>query len=177
PPGLSPHKVHLSLILKKKPLQFFSDGPYDALWSAAAYVQVAVGFLAMLVSVCWTVCRQGAKSRLYLRGERGGRERGGRGRGGRHRHLQIYTIDRPFPPSYEESQRSHADPDSVEMVNEGVPDSMGMAALAVVVEEVEGGPPTLTMAPPLYTEHSSDVPDCTWAWEQPPPYMGPAPTS
>jgi len=59
---------------------------------------------------------------------------------------------------------------------EGAPDSTGMAAPAVEEEEEEeeGGPPSLPMCPPLYTEHSSDVPHCPWAWEPPPPYTGPA---
>ncbi|CAL8249278.1 unnamed protein product [Merluccius merluccius] len=133
-------------------------GPYDTLRVATAYVQLVAGFLAMLASVLGAFCHS-MRSKLYMRG--------GRGHAHAHRHRrrrplqQIYTIDRPFPPSYDESQRSQADrvpgdtaaPDSLEMVAE----DMG--------------------APPLYTEHSSDVPDCTWAWERPPPYSGPAPTS
>ncbi|CAB1416978.1 unnamed protein product [Pleuronectes platessa] len=48
-----------------------------------------------------------------------------------------------FPPSYEDSQ----------------------AAQASWEVDVEMG-----IAPPLYSQDSSQAPDCTWSWEQPPPY-------
>ncbi|CAB1417003.1 unnamed protein product [Pleuronectes platessa] len=59
--------------------------------------------------------------------------------------IEIYTIYRPsyFPPSYEDSQ----------------------AAQASWEVDVEMG-----IAPPLYSQDSSQAPDCTWSWEQPPPY-------
>ncbi|XP_019958260.1 transmembrane protein 252 [Paralichthys olivaceus] len=73
-------------------------------------------------------------------------------RGGPEQHLQIYTIDRPssFPPSYEESQTGQVSSDTL-------PES--------VVVDVE-----MSLAPPLYSEDSSEAPDCTWSWEQPPRY-------
>ncbi|CAL8344936.1 unnamed protein product [Lota lota] len=136
-----------------------SEGCYVTLRVVMAYVEVVAGFLAMLIGVFWAVCH-GMKSKFLGRG---------------HRHSprpsqQICTVNRPFPPSYEESQRRCVDPHSIEMVEEGAPYSMEM-----VMEEMWA--PIAAMAPPLYTQHSSDVPDCTWEWEQPPPYTGPAPTS
>lgn len=35
---------------------------------------------------------------------------------------------------------------------------------------VEGVDVVMSLAPPLYSQDSSEVPDCTWSWEQPPPY-------
>ena len=34
----------------------------------------------------------------------------------------------------------------------------------------EGVHVVINMAPPLYSQDSSEVPDCTWSWEQPPSY-------
>lgn len=61
-----------------------------------------------------------------------------------------------FPPSYEESQASREDhPD---------------ASPEVVVVVVDGLDVAVTLAPPLYSRDSCEVPDCTWSWESPPPY-------
>ncbi|XP_034450758.1 transmembrane protein 252-like [Hippoglossus hippoglossus] len=65
---------------------------------------------------------------------------------------QIYTIDRPgsFPPSYEDSQLGQVSSDAP-------PESAFV--------DVE-----MSLAPPLYSQDSSQAPDCTWSWEQPPRY-------
>ncbi|KAM3867460.1 transmembrane protein 252-like [Diretmus argenteus] len=72
----------------------------------------------------------------------------------RRRHVCVYSIDSSYPPSYEESQRNHVHPDRAT-------DSV------VTVDEVGM---TMSLAPPLYSQDSSEIPDCTWSWEQPPPY-------
>ncbi|XP_068461131.1 transmembrane protein 252-like [Clinocottus analis] len=109
---------------------------------AFAYVMVVFGILVVLVGVFWTVCHS-MKSKMYQRG--------------RHqRHLWVYTVDRPlsFPPSYEESQGSRQSPDTDR-------------ELEVVID---GADVAAVLAPPLYSRDSSDAPDCTWSWEQPPRY-------
>lgn len=58
-----------------------------------------------------------------------------------------------FPPSYEESQGSQVYPNAAEFV--------------VVVDGVDV---VMSLAPPLYSQDSSEAPDCTWSWEQPPRY-------
>ncbi|XP_068994623.1 transmembrane protein 252-like [Embiotoca jacksoni] len=72
-------------------------------------------------------------------------------RGGRE-HIQVFTVERPsfFPPSYEESQGNQVCPECV-----------------VVVDGVEM---VVSLAPPLYNHDSSEAPNCTWSWEQPPRY-------
>ncbi|XP_040897931.1 transmembrane protein 252-like [Toxotes jaculatrix] len=107
-----------------------------------AYILIVLGFLAMLIGVFWTICHS-MKSKMYQRG--------------RHeQHIQVYTIERPscFPPSYEESQGSRVSLDTV-------PETV------VVVDEVDV---VMSLAPPLYSQDSSEAPDCTWSWEQPPRY-------
>lgn len=42
------------------------------------------------------------------------------------------------------------------------------AAEFVVV--VDGVDVVMSLAPPLYSQDSSEAPDCTWSWEQPPRY-------
>ncbi|XP_041644433.1 transmembrane protein 252-like [Cheilinus undulatus] len=105
-----------------------------------AYILMALGFLAVLVGVFWTVCHS-MKSKMY---RRGGEE-----------HIQIYTIEsrpRSFPPSYEESQYSQANDNPSDIV--------------VDVDGVD----VLILAPPLYSADSSEAPDCRWSWERPPRY-------
>ncbi|XP_044230284.1 transmembrane protein 252-like [Thunnus albacares] len=112
-------------------------------WSIIpAYIMVVVGFLVTLVGVFWTICHS-MKSKMYQRG-------------GHQQHIHVYTIERPssFPPSYEESQSSHVSLDTV-------------PEFGVTVEGVDV---VMSLAPPLYTQDSSEVPDCTWSWEQPPSY-------
>ncbi|KAK2837140.1 hypothetical protein Q5P01_014352 [Channa striata] len=117
---------------------------YECIWKfISAYVLTAFGFLAILFGVFWTICHT-MRSKIYHRGCN------------REQHIQIYTVERPssFPPSYEESQESRARADS--------------APEFVVVSE---GMDTLqSLAPPLYSQDSLEAPDCTWSWEQPPPY-------
>lgn len=67
--------------------------------------------------------------------------------------LFLYRLS-SFPPSYEESQGSRVCPDT--------------APEFVVV--VDGVDVVMTLAPPLYSQDSSEAPDCTWSWEQPPRY-------
>ncbi|CAI5650025.1 transmembrane protein 252 [Oreochromis niloticus] len=75
---------------------------------------------------------------------------------GRERHIQVFTIERPssFPPSYEESQESRVCPDAS-------PEFM------VIVDSTDM---VMSLAPPLYSQDSSEAPDCRFSWEQPPPY-------
>ncbi|XP_034396777.1 transmembrane protein 252-like [Cyclopterus lumpus] len=108
----------------------------------SAYIMLVFGILVVLFGVFWTICHS-MKSKMYQRG-------------GHERHLRAYTIDRPssFPPSYEESQGSQQSPDTnpeFEVVVDGVDVAVGLA-------------------PPLYSQDSSDTPDCTWSCEQPPRY-------
>ncbi|XP_040010611.1 transmembrane protein 252-like [Xiphias gladius] len=107
-----------------------------------AYIMIGFGFLAMLIGVFWTICLS-MKSKMYQRG-------------GHEQHMHIYSIERPtsFPPSYEESQRSQFSPDTV-------PETV------VVVDGVDV---VMSLAPPLYSQDSSEAPDCTWSWEPPPRY-------
>lgn len=107
-----------------------------------AYVMIVFGVLAVLIGVFWTICHS-MKSKMYQRG-------------GNEQHIRVYTIQRPssFPPSYEESQGSQESPDT--------------APEFVVV--VDGVDVAMSLAPPLYSRDSLDVPDCTWSWEQPPRY-------
>ncbi|CAK6950581.1 transmembrane protein 252-like [Scomber scombrus] len=113
-------------------------------WSVIpSYIMIVTGFLVVLVGVFWTLCHS-IKSKRYQRG--------------RHQqHIQVYTIERPssFPPSYEESEGSHV---SLDKAPEFVVVSEGRVHVVINV------------APPLYSQDSSEVPDCTWSWEQPPPY-------
>ncbi|XP_042343876.1 transmembrane protein 252-like [Plectropomus leopardus] len=108
-----------------------------------AYIMIVFGILAVLIGVFWTICHS-MKSKMYQRG-------------GHEQHIQVYTIERPssFPPSYEESQSDQeSDRDT--------------APEFVVV--VDGVNVLMTLAPPLYSQDSSEAPDCTWSWEQPPRY-------
>lgn len=43
-------------------------------------------------------------------------------------------------------------------------------AAAEFVVVVDGVDVVITLAPPLYSQDSSQGPDCTWSWETPPPY-------
>lgn len=43
-------------------------------------------------------------------------------------------------------------------------------AAAEFVVVVDGVDVVMTLAPPLYSQDSSQGPDCTWSWEPPPPY-------
>lgn len=47
---------------------------------------------------------------------------------------------------------------------------MGDASESVVVVDGDGGNVVMNLAPPLYHWDSSEAADCTWSWEQPPPY-------
>ncbi|KAA8593015.1 hypothetical protein FQN60_018470 [Etheostoma spectabile] len=107
-----------------------------------AYIMVVFGILAVFVGVFWTVCHS-MKKNMYQGGGHGD-------------NTQVYTIERPssFPPPYEESHGSPGRPET--------------ASGSVVV--VDGLNVTTSFAPPLYSQDSSDAPDCTWSWEQPPPY-------
>ncbi|XP_044051400.1 transmembrane protein 252-like [Siniperca chuatsi] len=107
-----------------------------------AYIMIVIGFLAALIGVFWNICHS-MKSKMYLRG-------------GHERHIQVYTIERPnfFPPSYEESQGSQECPDTA-------------PEFAVLVDGVDVA---MSLAPPLYSQDSSEAPDCTWSCEQPPRY-------
>ncbi|XP_043968562.1 transmembrane protein 252-like isoform X1 [Gambusia affinis] len=108
------------------------------------YIMIVFGFLAMLIGVFWSLCHT-MRSKMYHR----------------RRHdsdIQIFTVEsRPssFPPPYEESQSPcHVCPGSMHEV----------------VVSVDGVPVGLGVAPPLYTQNSSESPDCRWSWEQPPRY-------
>ncbi|XP_034025362.1 transmembrane protein 252-like [Thalassophryne amazonica] len=107
----------------------------------SAYVIIACGLLAELVGVFWAICHS-MKSKIYHRD-------------GHDQNIHIYTIERPssYPPSYEESQRSQVCPTNCESI--------------IVMDGVDV---TVSLAPPLYSLNSSEAPDCTWSWEQPPPY-------
>ncbi|XP_075955103.1 transmembrane protein 252-like [Anarhichas minor] len=113
-----------------------------SLRAISAYVMVVFGILIVLIGAFWAICHS-MKSKMYQRG-------------GREQHLRVYTIDRPssFPPSYEESQGSQQSPDTA-------------PEFEVVVDGVDVA---MRLAPPLYSQDSSDTPDCTWSWEQPPRY-------
>ncbi|XP_071340274.1 transmembrane protein 252-like [Trachinotus anak] len=107
-----------------------------------AHTMLVLGLLAMLIGFFWNICLS-MKTKMYQRR--------------RHeQHIHIYTIERPssFPPSYEESQRRQLSTDTV-------PETV------VVVDGVDV---VMGLAPPLYSQDSSEAPDCTWSWEQPPRY-------
>ncbi|XP_068166917.1 transmembrane protein 252-like [Antennarius striatus] len=107
-----------------------------------AYFMIMFGVMAVIVGVFWAIFHS-MKSKLYHRR--------------RHEeHIQVFTIERPssFPPSYEESQRSQVNADSAPEV--------------VVV--ADGVDMAISLAPPLYSQDSSEAPDCTWSWERPPRY-------
>uniref|UniRef100_A0A672JD88 Uncharacterized protein n=1 Tax=Salarias fasciatus TaxID=181472 RepID=A0A672JD88_SALFA len=59
-----------------------------------------------------------------------------------------------FPPSYEECQGIQVSSDHA-------------SELLLTVEAVDVG---MNLAPPLYTQSSSEDPDCMWSWERPPQY-------
>nr|XP_046242086.1 transmembrane protein 252-like [Scatophagus argus] len=104
------------------------------------YGLIVAGTLAVLVGVFWSICHS-IKSKMY--------------RGGQHeQHIQVYTIERPrsFPPSYEESQ-------DTQVCRRAAPESV-----------VHGVDVVMSLAPPLYSQDSSESPDCRWSWEQPPRY-------
>ncbi|XP_033974419.1 transmembrane protein 252-like [Trematomus bernacchii] len=107
-----------------------------------AYFMILMGVLAVLIGVFWSICHS-MKSKMYQRG-------------GHEQHMEVYTIQRPssFPPSYEESQGSQEGPDSA-------------PEFVVVVDGVEV---VMSLAPPLYSQDSSDPTDCRWSRELPPPY-------
>ncbi|XP_054607941.1 transmembrane protein 252-like [Nothobranchius furzeri] len=70
------------------------------------------------------------------------------------RHIQIFTIERrpsAFPPSYEESQSQVCPSNPPEVM--------------VSINRAD-----MFLAPPLYSQDSSDVNDCRWCWEHPPRY-------
>ncbi|XP_032435257.1 transmembrane protein 252 isoform X1 [Xiphophorus hellerii] len=108
------------------------------------YIMISFGFLAMLFGVFWSLCHT-MRSKLYHR----------------RRHdsdIQIFAVEsRPstFPPSYEESQS---------------PCYVSPGSMHEAVVSVDGVPMVLDVAPPLYTQNSSESPDCRWSWEQPPRY-------
>ncbi|KAF6737066.1 Transmembrane protein 252 [Oryzias melastigma] len=114
----------------------------DFLWrSIVIYVMIAIGLLAMLFGVFLSLCHS-MKSKLYQR---------------RHvEQMQIFTVHRPsaFPPSYEECQRSQEYPVSTPQV----------------VVPTDGIYIPMSLAPPLYSQNNSEIPDSSWCWEQPPPY-------
>ncbi|KAK5614597.1 hypothetical protein CRENBAI_016022 [Crenichthys baileyi] len=109
-----------------------------------AYIMIVLGFLGMVTGVFWSLCHT-MSSKMYIRRRN-------------ERHIQIFTVEsRPsfFPPSYEESQ-SPSQVTSDGMHEEAVP--------------VDGAHMVLCLAPPLYTQNSSESPDCRWSWEKPPQY-------
>ncbi|XP_054630052.1 transmembrane protein 252-like [Dunckerocampus dactyliophorus] len=136
--------VGFALICMGAYLLSLEAGYVDSEALVLAYVLVTLGFLAIFVGVIWSVYHR-MKSKMYRR------------RRLQH-NIQVYTIDsnvrRPssFPPSYEESQWSHQSPHPVQ---------------ELVLDDVQV---VLSLAPPLYSKDSNPSPDCTWSWEQPPPY-------
>uniref|UniRef100_A0A8C4I5M7 Uncharacterized protein n=1 Tax=Dicentrarchus labrax TaxID=13489 RepID=A0A8C4I5M7_DICLA len=40
----------------------------------------------------------------------------------------------------------------------------------LIIVVVDGVDVVMSLAPPLYSQDSSEAPDCTWSWEQPPRY-------
>ncbi|XP_015222213.2 transmembrane protein 252 [Lepisosteus oculatus] len=99
------------------------------------------GFLLLLAGCSWNICH-GMKNKRFLT------------RVACHQHTRvcICTVDRPhfYPPSYEES----------------VERSPGLAVGSLVmVDELQ-----CNIAPPLYTESSSEVVDETYSQEEPPSY-------
>ncbi|XP_035854986.1 transmembrane protein 252 [Sander lucioperca] len=115
---------------------------YEYSMRVTAYVMIVFGIPAAFIGIFWTNCHS-MKSKMYQRG-------------GHEQHTHVYTIERPssFPPSYEESHGSQGRPET--------------ASESVVV--VDGVDVVMSFAPPLYSQDSSDAPDCTWSWEQPPRY-------
>uniref|UniRef100_A0A3Q1K1E4 Transmembrane protein 252 n=1 Tax=Anabas testudineus TaxID=64144 RepID=A0A3Q1K1E4_ANATE len=107
----------------------------------SAYILMVVGLLAMLSGVFWLNSTNRVSHLLFHM-----------------YHFNYYSIFRvpstSFPPSYEESQRSRTSADP--------------AAEFVVVND--GVDMVMSLAPPLYSSDSSEAPDCTWSWEQPPRY-------
>lgn len=115
-----------------------------------AYVMIVMGFFAMVSGVFWSICHS-IKSKVYQRGRL-------------RRQVQVFTIMRPssFPPSYEESQSSQ-DTDTA------APHcSSHLLLQSEAVLDVDGE--IIGLAPPLYSQVSSEAPDCTWSWEPPPRY-------
>lgn len=114
-----------------------------ASWAIPVYFMIAIGFLAMLIGVYWSICHS-MKSKMHRRG-------------GRQQRIQVFTIERPssFPPSYEDSQRDQICPDTPS------------PELVVVVDGVDM---VMSLAPPLYSQDITEDPDCTWSWERPPRY-------
>ncbi|XP_016524932.1 transmembrane protein 252 isoform X1 [Poecilia formosa] len=108
------------------------------------YIMIVFGFLAMLIGVFWSLCHL-MRSKMYHR----------------RRHdsdIQIFTVEsRPnsFPPPYEETQ---------------CPFDVSPGSMHEEVVSVDGVPVVLDVAPPLYTQDSSESPDCRWSWEPPPRY-------
>ncbi|XP_047448511.1 transmembrane protein 252-like [Mugil cephalus] len=107
------------------------------------YIVIVFGFIFMMLGVFWTICHS-MKSKVYQRSRQP------------ERHMQIFTVERPrnSPPSYQESQASQVCP--------GTPPEFVVA--------VDGVDVVVGLAPPLYSQDSSEAPDCTWSWEQPPRY-------
>ncbi|KAF7659721.1 hypothetical protein LDENG_00293900 [Lucifuga dentata] len=118
---------------------------YNTLRVILGYITISCGFLATLIGVFWSICHS-MKSKMYQRDQRGEHDRC----------AQVYTVERPssYPPSYQESQRNQVRPER--------------PSESVVV--VDGVHMMINLAPPLYSQDSSEVPDCTWSWEQPPSY-------
>ncbi|XP_012725424.2 transmembrane protein 252 isoform X1 [Fundulus heteroclitus] len=110
----------------------------------AVYIVIVFGFLAMLIGVFWSLCHS-MRSKMYHRRRD-------------ERHIQVFTVESrrssSFPPSYE---------------SQG-PSQVTLGSMHEAVVSVDGVHVVLDLAPPLYTENSSETPDCRWSWEQPPPY-------
>ncbi|KAM6964852.1 transmembrane protein 252-like [Aplochiton taeniatus] len=99
-----------------------------------------VGGFLALMAVILWTVCHGMRSNVYRRG--------------RQRdicHLYVCTIDSPslYPPAYEESQQHQASTSILVVTQDGL---------------------TMALAPPLYTQHSSETPDYSFSWELPPPY-------
>ncbi|XP_068616913.1 transmembrane protein 252-like [Brachionichthys hirsutus] len=107
-----------------------------------AYFMIAVGVMTVLIGIFWAIFNS-MKSKLYHRG-------------GHEEQIQVFTIERPssFPPTYEESQSSQVNADA----------APGFVVMADGVDMM------ISLAPPLYSQDSSEAPDCTWSWERPPRY-------
>uniref|UniRef100_A0A3B3UXU5 Transmembrane protein 252 n=1 Tax=Poecilia latipinna TaxID=48699 RepID=A0A3B3UXU5_9TELE len=67
----------------------------------------------------------------------------------------LFSRPNSFPPPYEETQ---------------CPFHVSPGSMHEEVVSVDGVPVVLDVAPPLYTQDSSESPDCRWSWEPPPRY-------
>ncbi|XP_033829069.1 transmembrane protein 252-like [Periophthalmus magnuspinnatus] len=129
---------------------------FQTLMEVPVYGMIALGFVCMVSGVFWNVCHS-MKSKMYQRGAPRPR-------------IHIFTIDRSFPPSYEESQNN------LHCWSPEPPPSRSSPPLDPRLDP--SSEVVLIMAPPLYSLDSSEVPDCTWSWEPPPQYsqVEPCPT-